>query len=293
MADLNYVPHEAARVLALRRTRVLGAVIPTLNNAIFAEGVNAFERAAHARGYTLLLSLSNYDLEEEQNLVRKMIERGVEGLLLVGNEHSRACFDGLKAADVRHLCAWAHSIEAPAANIGFSNAAAMSDLVDHLVELGHKKIGMLAGITAGNDRARDRVRGVRDRLAHHGLDMPGERVVEVAYSIREARKAFPAIMRTAPTAVMCGNDVIAYGALFEAQAMGLSVPEDVSITGFDNLRLSAELHPGITTVNVPAADMGMEAANALIDAVEGDRDVESRELPTELRARGTTGPAPS
>jgi len=292
MAQLNYVPHEAARVLALRRTRVLGAVIPTLNNAIFAEGVNAFERAAHARGYTLLLSLSNYDLEEEQNLVRKMMERGVEGLLLIGNEHGEACFDGLNAAGVRHLCAWAHSPDSPAPNVGFSNAAAVADLVDHLVDLGHRRISLLAGVTVGNDRARERVRGIRERMVHHGLKLPPEHIIETPYSIREARRLFPKIMQTKPTAVMCGNDVIAYGALFEAQAMSLSVPGDVSITGFDNLRLSAELHPGITTVNVPAADMGTEAANALIDAIEEERGVRSRELPTELLIRGTTGPAP-
>ncbi len=289
---LGYVPHEAARALALRRTHVIGAIIPTLNNAIFAAGISALEVAVRERGYTLLLSVSNYDLEEERRLIRKMIERGVEGMMLVGNDHLAESFEELRSAGVRHLCAWVHKKGAPAANVGFSNAEAMTDLVDHLVWLGHRKIGMLAGLTATNDRARQRVLGVRERLAHHDLRLPDEDVIEIPYSIRAARRAFPDVMARGVTAVVCGNDVLAIGALFEAQAMGLDVPGDVSITGFDNLNLSSELNPPITTVDVPGNEMGKTVAMALIDAIEGDCDVESHALETALLVRGTTGPAP-
>lgn len=293
MATLGYVPHEAARALALRRTKVIGAIIPTLNNAIFAVGVNAFEGAVRARGYTLLLSVSNYDLDGERLLVRKMIERGVEGLMLVGNDHMPEVFEELRSSEIRHLCTWTHTDEAPAADVGFSNAAAMVALVDHLVGLGHRRIAFLAGLTATNDRARERVRGARLRLADHGIALPDDRIIEIPYSIREARRVFPAIVATGATAVICGNDVIAFGALFAAQSMGLAVPGDVSITGFDNLNLSGELDPGITTVDVPAHAMGVTAANALVDAIEQDGDVTGRALETKLLIRGTTGPAPA
>ena len=293
MADLNYVPNETARALALRHTRVLGAIIPTLNNAIFAEGINAFEQAARQRGYTLLLAVSNYDLEEERHLVRNMIERGVEGLLLIGNDHLQESFKGLQAAGLRHVCTWTYAEAAPAPNVGFSNTAAVAALVDHLVGLGHRQIGMLSGLTATNDRARERMCGVRQRLADHGLDLPVERIIEIPYSIRAARRVFPNIMASRPTAVICGNDVIAFGAVFEAKAMGVCVPGDVSITGFDNLNLSSELDPPITTVDVPAEQMGATAANALADAIEGDCEVAGRCFETKLLVRGTTGPAPS
>lgn len=288
---LNYVPHDAARSLAMRRTRVLGAIIPTLNNAIFAKGVNAFERQAREQGYTLLLSVSNYDLEEERNLVRKMIERGAEGLLLIGNDHSDDVFESLSAAGVRHVCGWAYTDSSPAPNIGFSNAGAMVTIVDHLVSLGHRSFAMMAGITHSNDRARDRVNGLKDRLAHHGIGLEDESIVEIPYAIQDARRIFPQIMDRHPTAVVCGNDVIAYGALFEAARLGFSVPEDVSITGFDNLALSSELDPAVTTVDVPAEDMGTRAAAALIEAIEGDTGVQGTVLETTLKIGGTTGPA--
>lgn len=290
---LGYVPHEAARALALRRTRVIGAIIPTLNNAIFAKGVNAFEGAVRDRGYTLLLSVSNYDLDDERLLIRKMIERGVEGLMLVGNDHRPESFDELRSAQLRHVCAWTHIANAPAPNVGFSNSAAMADVVDHLISLGHRRIAMLAGSTRDNDRARERLYGVRARLADHGLALSEDRLAEIPYSVRAARKALPAILKSDPTAIICGNDVIAYGTLFEAQARGVVVPDDLSITGFDNLTLSGELSPAITTVDVPADDMGTEAAAALINAIESESGVASIELQTRLLVRGTTGPAKS
>lgn len=292
IAALDYVPHEAARALARQRTQVLGAIVPTMNNAIFAAGINGFERAADARGYTFVLALSRYDHAQEQRLVRKMIERGVEGLLLVGNERLPETYAALRAAGVRHVCAWTHAATAEAANIGFSNGAAMAPLVDHLVALGHRRFAMLAAVTSGNDRARERVEGVRRRLARHGLSLPAERLMELPYSVRRGRERFRQLWAERPTAVLCGNDIIALGALFEAQAMGLRIPDDLSITGFDDLPLAAEVTPPLTTVDVPAEAMGAAAATALIDAVEADGVVAGRRLETTLVVRGTTGAAP-
>lgn len=291
IAALHYFPNQGARALAMRRTRTLGAIIPTLSNAIFAQGVNAFENAARERGYALILSLSNYDLDRERLLVRNMIEKGVDGLLLVGNDHRPDSFETLRATGLLHVCAWAHRDDAPAANVGFSNADAVAEVVDHLVGLGHREIAMLAGITTDNDRARERVRGVRNRLAHHGLRLDAGRLLEIPYSIREARRVFPAILRSRPTAVICGNDVIAFGALFAAREAGVSVPGDVSIAGFDNLALSDELMPAITTVDVPTDAMGQGSADALIDALETDAPVQGRRLATRLLVRGSTGPS--
>ena len=291
--SLNYVPHAGARALAMQRTGTLGAIIPTLNNAIFAEGIHAFEHTAQQFGYTLILSVSQQDPEREQALVRKMIERGVDGLLLVGNRHNEKVFEQLERADVRHVCTWAHDVTSRAPNVGFDNAAAMHSVVDHLVQQGHQRIAMLAGITQHNDRAADRVKGVRERLDTHGLSLPAGLVFEVPYSIPESRQAFCQAVNSDITALICGNDVIAFGALLEAQKMGLRVPDELSITGFDDLNLAAELDPALTTVQVGAAAMGDVAARRLVAAVEGHTAVVSTKLDTTLVVRGTSGPCRS
>lgn len=290
---LDYVPHEGARALVTRRSLVLGAIIPTLNNAIFAEGINAFEAEARARGYTLVLSVSNYDLNEERTLVRRMVQRGVDGLLLVGNEHAAESFAMLRRAAVAHVCAWTFEENGPAPNVGFRNAEAMAEIVDLLVGLGHRRFAMLAGVQAGNDRARGRVIGVEAQLAAHGLRLQPAMLAECPYTIRAAREAFHRLMdgkaeAERPTALICGNDVIAVGALLEARRLEIAVPGALSITGFDNLAVAAEMDPDITTVHVPADQMGRGAASALIEAIGAGTAVKSSLIPTRLLVRGTT-----
>ena len=274
--------------LASRKSRTLGAIIPTLNNAIFAEGINAFERAARALDYTLLLSVSNYDLDEEENIVRKMVQKGVDGLMLIGNDHHDTTFQLLRNSGLQHVCVWAYQEDSTVPNIGFSNVEAMSMLVDHLVEIGHSEIAMLSGITTYNDRARERLSGAKERMAHHGLALNDRRIIEVPYSIRSARRAFSELIKTAPTAVLCGNDVIGFGAVLEAQALGMRIPDEVAITGFDNLPLSAELSPAITTIDVLADEMGAFSANALIESIEQDARVKQHCFSTKLLVRETT-----
>jgi len=286
---LHYVPNAGARALALQRSGTLGAIIPTLNNAIFAEGINAFERLAQSLGYTFILAVSHNDPVQHYNLVIRMIERGVDGLLLVGNDHEAAVFDRLEKASVRHVCTWTFDEGARAPNIGFDNALAMHDLVDHLIEQGHRKFGMLAGNSVRNDRARERIRGVVSRLAHHGIVLPKNCIVELDYVIKDARKAFWELINNDLSAVICGNDVIAQGALLEALKMGIAIPDDLSITGFDDLELSAELQPALTSVQINAHVMGAQAARALIDAVENKTPVVSHQLTTQLVIRQTTG----
>lgn len=285
---LQYLPHAGARALATQRSGTVGAIIPTLNNAIFAEGINAFERASQELGYSLILAVSHQDLQLEDQLVKNMIERGVEGLLLVGNDHNEHTLRRLEQSGVRHVCTWAYDPAALVANIGFDNAVAMHDVVDLLVSLGHRKIGMLAGITESNDRARERLNGTRRRLLHHGLELPAEAVLEVPYSIAEGRQALSQLLPTGITAIVCGNDVIAYGALLEAQRLGIAVPDELSIVGFDDLSLSAEISPSLTTVQVGASAMGDAAARCLIEAVQQGSAISSQRLPTQLVQRGTT-----
>jgi LacI family transcriptional regulator len=289
--ELAYLPHEAARELAMRRSRTLGAIIPTLTNAIFATGVNAFEEEARARGHALFIAVSNYDPVQEGFLVRQMMERGVDGLLLVGNDRAEESRAMLAASGLR--CAWDWSFDdaAQIANVGFDNAEAMAPVVDHLVGTGRRRVAMLAGVLAGNDRARARLDGVVRRLESHGLAPVA--VAETRYSIRRAREAARDLLDHAPDAIVCGNDVIAFGALAAARAAGLSVPGDVAITGVDDLPISAEVDPALTTVRIPAEEMGRRAAAELIAAIREDRPVASIRLETRLVVRRSSWRPPS
>ena len=291
IAQLGYYPHAAARALASNRTYTIGAVIPTLNNAIFAATVNALERELQEAGYTLLVAVSNYDLHSEETQVRRLLERGIEGLFLVGNDHTKALYRTLRRTGTAYVNTWAFNPRLRRPNIGFSNHAATRAVVDHLLELGHRRIGMIAGIAAGNDRARERLAAVKERLAEDGLSLVFE--TEVPYAIRHGRRVLAELIERneLPTALICGNDVIALGVLFEAMEKGVPVPERLSITGFDNLPLTEHIRPAITTINVPAQEMGSAAGKALLSAIAKGGRVRSREIPASLLVRETTAPS--
>ncbi|MEM7490900.1 MAG: LacI family DNA-binding transcriptional regulator, partial [Pseudomonadota bacterium] len=224
VARTGYMPDLGARMLATRRSRALGAIVPTLDNAIFAAALDGFEAEARAAGFALMIAVSNYDPEQEAALIRQMSARGVEGLLLVGNDRDAGVRAVLERRGLRHCCAWCHDPDAAAPNVGFDNAAAMAPVVDHLVATGRRRIAVLAGMLAGNDRARGRLDGACARLAHHGM-APVARG-ESRYSLRQAREAFGTLLAARPDAVICGNDVIAFGVLSAARRAGLRVPDD-------------------------------------------------------------------
>ena len=292
--ELGYVRHGAARALASRRSHTIGAVIPTLNNAIFAAGVGAFEARLTEAGYTLLIAVSNYSLENEAHQVRKLLERGVDGIMLVGLEHHDETYALLERSRLPHVNTWTCADTDARLTIGFDNAASARAIANHLISLGHTRIAMAAGITAGNDRAQARVDGVRAELAAHGLSLEESHLLECPYSIASGREALNALMTRdpKPTAIIAGNDVIALGLLFEAIKRGIDVPSALSITGFDNLPITAHVSPAMTTVNVPSFDMGTQAASLLLDAIDG-ADTASIRLETSVVVRETTAPPPS
>lgn len=294
-ATLGYVPDAAARALASRRSRTIGAVVPTLANPIFGTCVQGMESALEARGYALVVASSDYRTDKELRQATTLVERGVEGLMFVGLSHRPDLHRLLEARGIAHVNTWSLADNDSHPSIGFDNVEAAARLTQYLLDLGHRRFAMVAGITADNDRAAARVSGVRDALARRGLRLEAHNLVEAAYGVGEGRDSFRGIMQPAkgrpPTAVICGNDILAFGALFEARAMGLAVPGDVSVAGFDDNILSAHVPPGLTTMHVPTGEMGGLAADYLIDRIEGRPAQKTTRLEVSLVVRGSTGPA--
>ena len=292
----GYVRHGAARALASAKSFTMGAVIPTLESAIFSTDVNAMQHRLDENGYTLLLAVTNYDPAHELRQVRQLIERGIDGMILVGYDHLPETINLLERHQCPYVMTWNYREQASGPCVGFDNIAAMIELTNHLLDLGHRRFAMIAGITAGNDRARDRILGVRQALSARGLELPERLIIEKPYEVWEGRLGLRALLsdrsEDRPTAVVCGNDVLAIGAMLEAQQMGLSVPKDLSVVGFDDLPISESLIPPLTTIRIPSRRMGKCAAEYLLDYLAGNTVAQQVELPTQLMVRRTTA-APS
>jgi LacI family transcriptional regulator len=167
-------------------------------------------------------------------------------------------------------------------------------VMQHLLELGHREFAVIAGLTAHNDRARERLAGVREALAGRGIELAPARVVEADFLILQGRRAFLELLERAPgfTALVCGNDILALGALTECVRRGIEVPRRLSIAGFDDIDMAAEVTPALTTVHVPAADIGRIAAERMLARLGGCSVPKREEVRVELVVRQSTGKVP-
>jgi LacI family transcriptional regulator len=293
--QLGYVAHAGARAMSLKRSGTVGCIVPTIDNAIFANGLQAFQRRMAEAGRVVLLAISDYSPAQEEAQAQALLARGVDALALTGTSQRPSLIALLQQRGLPWVHTGAFPAPAGTACVGFRNREAIARAVRYLLDLGHRRIGMLAGLTRDNDRAAERVAGVRDALAQAGLELPARGLVESPYVMQAAREATRHLLQgpTRPTALLCGNDVLAFGALLEAAAMGLEVPRDLSVVGFDDLDLARQWRPALTTVHVPTETMWTLAADYLLGAMDkATLEPVQREIEVELVVRASTGRAP-
>jgi LacI family transcriptional regulator len=285
---LRYVPDAAGRALASGRTQTIGCVIPTLDLAIFARSTHAMQVSLAQSGYQLLVASHNYDLAMELDLIKALMHRGVDALVLVGAEHQAQVWNQIKNWGKPALLTWSCDDRLP--SVGFDNQEIAALATHHLLELGHQKVGMISGHTRHNDRAKQRQEGFVAQMAKSGAISRPDWICEQALSISGGRQGLRDIWAqpSRPTALVCGNDLLAIGALLEAQEMGLNVPRDLSICGIDNHELAGEIKPGLTTVSLPTSDLGRIAAAQILRILEGEPIPQKSLLPFHLIRRGST-----
>ncbi|WP_126285644.1 LacI family DNA-binding transcriptional regulator [Burkholderia stagnalis] len=290
---LNWIPNAAGRALASTRTHITGAIIPTLDDQVFASQVAGMQAVMAEHGITLFLGCSNYDPAQALTQVRAMLARGVEAVSLVGEAYPPELFELLALHRVPYVVTYAYRDDSPHCCIGFDNRAAFARLTDHLLGLGHRDFAIIMQPSTDNDRVQARLRGIHDTLAAHGLAVRPAHQHEGPATIAFGRASLHAIADSAtprPSAVICGNDALALGALLEAQALGIDVPSQLSITGFDDIALAREIRPSLTTMWVDTDAIGRKAAHALLDALDSGGTGPGCAVVPELRSRESVAP---
>ena len=299
---LGWIPNAAAKALASRRTRTVGALIPNLGHPNFGRVIQALQHKLDEHSYTLFLACTEQKLASTRDQALKMVEQGVECLVMIGLTQPPDLFPFLKDQGIPSVITYTSGVGtktdfSATRIIGFDNRLSMSKVVRHLLDFGHRSFGCIT-ITAveHNDRMMQRVDGAREALAVEGLAIRPQHLIEVpSSSIACGREGLRRILEATPwpTAVICTNDYFAAGALFEADSQGIHVPQQISIVGFDDLELSAHLHPPLTTVTVPDEEMGNEIGKFIVAYLEGE-EVEELALlfPAELVVRASAGPPP-
>jgi LacI family transcriptional regulator len=291
---LRYVPHGPARALRSQRSGMIGAVVPSFDYALYARTTSAFERVLEARGYALVLAAHRYDLGTEVRVTGQLIKHGVDAFAFVGVDHDPALFALLDAYGRPYVLTWGVDASGRHPSIGFDNRAATFALTRYLIDLGHRRFGLITAPTAGNDRARERGAGVRAALAAADLMLPPQYVQTAPIALASGAAAMRELLalKPRPTAVIATNDVFAVGAMLACREAGVSIPDEISITGVDSTDLGATQTPPLTSIETPIIDIGAAAAEQLVARLEGRAAELQQLLPFRLVKRRSTAPPP-
>ncbi|GLS44282.1 LacI family DNA-binding transcriptional regulator [Methylobacterium brachythecii] len=289
--ELGFVANGAARALSMRRFMAVGAVVPNIENEAFIRVLSSFQDRLRQEGYTLIAANSGYDIDNVLREATFLIERGIDGLMLVGDIHHPLLHARIARQKIPMVQVFTLSTER--ACIGFDNAASAGRAASYLLDLGHTRIGVISGLRKDNDRGGARVEGIHAALAARGLRMLPEHDVEISYGIGGGRDGFRQMLASGaepPTAIICGTDQIAFGAMIEARSRGLDIPGDLSVIGHNDSDFAAFLSPPLTTINVHSAAIGRAAGDHLVSRMAGRPTVRLTEIDAELIVRGSTAP---
>ncbi len=269
---VGYIPNSIAGSLAARRTRVIGALVPTITNSIFADTIDGLTGILTPRRYKLLLGTSGYSLDTEASLIDAMLAQRPAGIVTTGLQHAPRARERLVATEVPVIETWNIDGEPIDCSVGFSNYRACYKMVEHLADAGYQAIGFVSAPVVANDRAAQRLQGYRDAMAALGLRSGRSLEREAAFSFQARAESLNDLRAGEPNVevVFFANDILAIGALFECQRRGIRVPEDLAIAGFDDVELAAQVIPALTTVRIPRYRIGQAAAEILLRRIEGE-----------------------
>ncbi|WP_294909474.1 LacI family DNA-binding transcriptional regulator [Tatumella sp. UBA2305] len=290
--ELGYVINRAARTLASRKSMTIGAVVPTLAIETFSRPIDAFQKMIHKQGYTLLLANSGFDMDIELNEVNKLLEYGIDALMLVGHTHHPRLWERLEQQQIPYIQTF--SIDQHRPSVGYDSILASRQLLQHLLDLQHREFAVIFGSPPSNDRLSERLEGIRQGLHDAGLSLAPENCVGSAFTMNDARQAMFRLLDgpNPPTAVICGNDLLAFGAMRAARERYLRIPNDISITGFNDYEYAEHLEHPLTTMRVDLAEIGRLAAEYLLSSLQDVRTEPLTCVTPQLIIRGSTGSAP-
>jgi LacI family transcriptional regulator, repressor for deo operon, udp, cdd, tsx, nupC, and nupG len=262
---LDFVPNASARTLRTHESRILGVVLPTLLNPVFAECLAGIADAADAAGYAIVPLVTEYDVKREATAIDRLLARDVDGLVVtVANASRSPSLRRLQQARIAYVLAY--NRHPRHACVSVDGEAAFAEVVGWLVSLGHRRIAMASGTLAASDRARQRYRGFQAGLARAGL-ASGELIempfVQTAMEQVRDRLARP----DRPTALLCSNDLLAVRCIRAARLAGLAVPGALSVVGMDGITIGADLTPRLSTIAQPNRQIGETCVATLVKSL--------------------------
>ncbi|WP_030809772.1 LacI family DNA-binding transcriptional regulator [Streptomyces sp. NRRL F-2799] len=293
---LGYTPNSLARSLVTSRTRSIGLAVSAISNPYFTEILQGVEAAALAAGYSLLIADPHDDPEHELKVVQLLHGRRVDGMIVAPSAEPGGLVAYLRRQAVPtvlldRVLGPTGPGQGPFDQVCAENSGPMSELVTHLASLGHRRIGLVAGLP-GLSTTSERIAGYRQGLAAAGLDADDELVVSGSSESTGAERATAALLALpgAPTALVTANNAMTIGALRALRERGLSVPGDIALACFDDFAWADLFAPRLTAIAQPSREMGAQAVQVLLDRLAApDREARTVRLPCAFVHRASCG----
>jgi LacI family transcriptional regulator len=286
--SLGYVADATARALASGRSGMIGAVIPTLENAGFARAIHRLQTGLADGGMQLVVAAHEYDSETEAQAIRALLSRNIDALVLVGAERPAATWSLLRNGRIPVILTYTFHPDFD--SIGFDNLRAGYLAARHLIDLGHRQLGFISGPLRGNDRMAQRIEGVAKALTDVGLDLSPSCISEQDFSLSGGKLGVQHLLELCPhlTGLVGGNDMIAAGAIHELQRRGIRVPQSVSVVGIEDMEIATFTTPPLTSVHLPTAEIGAATADHIAAMLRGDPVKRRTEFEVMLVARASS-----
>lgn len=264
----GYIPNMLAGGLASRRSKLIAVVVPQINNAMFVDTIQAISDELEARGYHMLLCVAGYSDETEAEIVATLLSRRPDGVVLTGIHHTPALRKIILNAQIPVVEIWDLTPTPLDMLIGFSHEKIGFAAGEYLLRKGHRRFAL---IWAADRRAAQRKKGVYDALQRQPDCALSEVIVPLPASMAAGRSGLRQLLAQGEPfdAVVCSSDTLAQGAIMEAVAQGLAVPQQLAVMGFGDLAFAEHNVPSISTLGVDSWKMGKEAAMLLTDKIEG------------------------
>lgn len=294
--ELGYYPNELARGLRLQQSSTIGLITPDFTNPVYGEMAEGIQEICLPNGYLMLFVYSGNNPDHEKNLIQMFRAKHVDGVIIQPvSSDPLEVIKPLRQAKIPVVLLQHQNSSVPC--VVLTDVLGGQMATQHLVDLGHRRIGFIKGCLPSAARAEERLIGYQQALAAARIEPDPALVVESEANQNAGYQAMKRLLALPepPTAVFCHNDVLAVGAMHAIQAAGLSIPGDMSIIGFDDTANSAHLTPPLTTMRFSRVEMGRRAADILFRAIEQYEGYQPHtvDLPVQLVVRSSTGPYPS
>jgi len=295
--QMGYVPDAMAQSLRNRRSRLIGLVLPSIANPIFARMVLAVEDRAHELGYDVILAQTHNVAEREDSCLLRLLSRRVDGLLISPvyrpSAEARAYQELLARGTPTVILGPVAPFCSQFANVEGEEALGSARVTAHLLELGHRRIAFLAGPLLA-PWAQARLEGYKRALREHAIEVDDRLIFQAGGLIEDGTKAALQMINEScdATAVQAVNDLVAIGCAEALMGQGIWIPEDISLTGYGNVLTAEHFRVPLTTVRQPKHRLGTEAVECLLQVMRGEKPA-SRRLVAELAVRASTGPPPA